>query len=138
MAYRVRKVNYCKLKISSRAGQGEKVLSLIREAGISMQAFSGFPVGGGKAQVDLVSDDMASIRRLAKKEGWRLSDTKKAFLVQGSDEVGSIHKVIKKLADAKINITAADAVAAGASRYGMIMWVKPKDYRRATRVLNAK
>lgn len=138
MAYRVRKVNYCKLMVPSRAGQGEKILSAIREAGINMQAFSGFPVGGGKSQVDLVSDDVASIRRLAKQEGWRLSDTKKAFLIQGSDEVGAIHKVIKKLADEKINIIAADAVAAGANRYGMIMWVKPKDYRKATRVLNAK
>ncbi len=138
MAYRIRKVNYCKLMVSSRAGQGEKVLGAIREAGINMQAFSGFPVGGGKAQVDLVSDDIASIRRLAKKEGWRLSDTRKAFLVQGSNEVGAIHKVIKKLADAKINVIAADAVAADASRYGMIMWVKPKDYQRATRVLKAK
>lgn len=138
MAYRVHKVNYCKLKVSSRAGQGEKILSAIREAGINMQAFSAFPVGGGKAQVDLVSDDIASIRRLAKNEGWRLSDTKKAFLVQGGDEVGAIHKLIKKLADEKINIIAADAVAAGAGRYGMIMWVKPKDYRKATRVLNAK
>ena len=138
MSYRVRKVNYCKLMVSSRAGQGAKVLSAVREAGISMQAFSGFPVGGGKAQVDLVSDDIASIRRLAKKERWRLSDTKKAFLVQGSDEIGAIHKVIKKLADEKINITAADAVAAAGGRYGMIMWVKPKDYRRATRILKAK
>jgi len=138
MAYRVRKVNYCKLMVSSRAGQGEKVLSSIREAGISMQAFSGFPVGGGRAQVDLVSDDIVSIRRLAKKESWRLSDTKKAFLVQGGDEVGAIHKVIKRLADEKINITAANAVAAAGGRYGMIMWVKPKDYRKATRVLNAK
>jgi len=138
MAYRVRKVNYSKLMVPSRAGQGETILSSIREAGINMQAFSGFPVGGGKAQVDLVSDDMVSIRRLAKKEGWRLSVTKKAFLVQGNDEVGAIHKLIKKLADVKINIIAANAVAAGASRYGMIMWVKPKDYRRATRVLNAK
>jgi hypothetical protein len=138
MAYRVRKVNYCKLKVSSRAGQGEKVLSLIREAGISMQAFSGFPVGGGKAQVDLISDEMASIRKLAKQERWRLSDTKKAFLVQGSDEVGSVHKVIKKLAEAKINITAANAVAAGSGRYGMIMWVKPKSYRKAARILKAK
>jgi len=138
MAYRVRKVNYCKLMVSSRAGQGEKILGAIRGAGINMHAFTGFPAGGGKSQVDLVSDDIASIRRLAKNEGWRLSDTKKAFLVQGSDEIGAIHRVIKRLADAKINIIAADAVAAGANRYGMLLWVKPKDYRAATRVLNAK
>lgn len=138
MAYRVRKVNYCKLMVPSRAGQGEKILAAIREAGINMLAFTGFPAGGGKSQVDLVSDDLASIRRLAKNAGWRLSDTKKAFLVQGSDEVGAIHRVIKKLADARINIVAADAVAAGAKRYGMLLWVRPKDYRAATRILNAK
>lgn len=138
MAYRVRKVNYCKLMVPSRAGQGEKILAAIKGAGINMHAFTGFPAGGGKSQVDLVSDELSGIRRLAKKEGWRLSDTKKAFLVQGSDEVGAIHRVIKRLADAKINIVAADAVAAGANRYGMLLWVRPKDYRAATRVLNAK
>ena len=63
---------------------------------------------------------------------------KKAFLMQGSDEIGAIHKIIKKLADEKINVTAADAVAAGVGRYGMILWVKPKVYSRAARVLKAK
>lgn len=138
MAYRTMKVNYCKMKVLSRAGQGVKVLDAITDAGINLLAFTGFPAGGGKAQIDLVCDDMPSLRRLAKKEGWRLSDTKKAFLVQGSDEVGAVHKVLNRLADAKINVTAVDAVAAGAKRYGMILWVKQKDYRAATRALNAK
>jgi hypothetical protein len=45
---------------------------------------------------------------------------------------------VNKLADRKINVTAADAVCAGKGRYGMIMWVKPKDYTRASRALKAK
>lgn len=138
MAYRVRKVNYCKMTVSSRAGQAEKVLRAIKEAGIDMYAFSGFPTKAGKSQVDFVSDDTAAIKRLAKKSGWRLSSTKKAFLVQGNDQIGAIHKIFKKLADEKINVTAADAVAAGVGRYGMILWVKPNVYNRAARVLKAK
>ncbi len=138
MAYRVRKVNYCKMTVSSRAGQGEKVLRVIKEAGIDMYAFSGFPTKAGKSQVDFVSGDTAAIKRLAKKFSWRLSNTKKAFLVQGNDQIGAIHKIFKKLADEKINVTAADAVAAGVGRYGMILWVKPKVYNRAARVLKAK
>ena len=138
MAYRVRKVNYCKLNVSSRAGTAEKILGAIRDAGVNMQAFSGFPAGGGKAQVDLVSDNMKGIRQVAKENGWRLSATKKGFLVQGDDETGAIYKVFKKLSDKKINVTAADAVSAGKGRYGMIMWVKPKVYNKAARVLNAK
>ena len=45
---------------------------------------------------------------------------------------------LKKLADERINVTAVDAVAAGRQRYGMILWVKPKDYARASRALRAK
>lgn len=138
MAYRVTKVNYCKMMVPGRAGQGEKILGAINDAGISLQALSGFPAGGGKAQLDLVSSKMGEIRKLARKQGWRLSANKKAFMVQGTDEVGAVHKVIKRLADARINIVAVDAVAAGRGRYGMLMWVKPKDYRKAAKALNAK
>jgi hypothetical protein len=58
--------------------------------------------------------------------------------VQGSDELGACHRQLKKLADERINVTAVDGVAAGRQRYGMILWVKPKDYARASRVLRAK
>ncbi len=138
MADRVRKINYCYAKVSARAGQGAAMLSKLRDAGVDLLAFTGFPIGGGKAQLDFVSAEMAGVRRVARKEGWRLSKTKKGFLVQGSDELGACHRQLKKLADKRINITAVDAVAAGRKRYGMILWVKPKDYSRASRVLRAK
>jgi len=138
MADRVRKVNYCYAKVSARAGQGAAVLGALREAGVNLLAFSGFPTGGGTAQLDLVAEDMAAVRRMARKQGWRLSKNKKGFLVQGDDQVGACHRHLQKLADKKINVTAADAVAAGKGRWGMILWVKPKDYARAARTLGAK
>ena len=138
MAYQVSKVNYCYVTVPSRAGQGEKILNELREAGINLLAFSGFPLKGGKSQVDLVSENTAAIQRLGKAKGWRMSATKKGFLVKGSDEIGVVHKVIKRLSDEKINVTAADAVAAGSGRFGMILWVKQKDYARAARILNAR
>jgi len=138
MADRVRKVNYCYAKVSARAGQGAAVLEELRNAGVNLLAFSGFPIGGGKAQLDLVSEDMTGVRRVARKNGWRLSKTKKGFLVQGDDRVGACHRHLQKLADQKINVTAADALAAGKGRYAMILWVKPKVYARAARILRAK
>ena len=83
MAYRVRKVNYCKMTVSSRAGQAEGVLSAIKESGINMYAFSGFPSKAGKSQIDLISDNTAAIKRLAKKSGWRLSKAKKSIFGAG-------------------------------------------------------
>ncbi len=73
MADRVRKINYCYAKVSARTGQGAAMLSKLRDARVNLLAFTGFPIGGGKAQIDLVSDDMAGVRRVARKEGWRLS-----------------------------------------------------------------
>jgi hypothetical protein len=138
MANRVRKVNYCYVKVSARPGQGAAVLDEVQKADVNLLAFSGFPIGGRKAQLDLVVDDMAGVRKVARQQGWRLSATKKAFLIQGDDRVGACHRQLKKLADRKINVTAVDAVAAGKGRYAMILWVKPKDYARAARALNAK
>lgn len=138
MADRVRRVNYCNTTVSSRAGQGAAVLQELKDAGVNLMAFSGFPSKSGKAQLDFVTDDLAGVRRVARKNGWRLSKTKRGFLVQGSDQVGAVARHVQKLADNRINITAADAVCAGKNRYGMILWVKPKDYARAARVLKAR
>ncbi len=138
MADRVRKVTYCYVTVTGRAGHGAKILGALSDAGVDLLGFSGFPAKGGKAQLDLMAQDMAAVRRVARRNGWRLSTTKKAFIVQGHDRVGAVHRHLQKLADQKINVIAADGVAAGQGRYGMILWVKPKDYARAARALNAK
>jgi len=39
------------------------------------------------------------------------------------------------LAEAKINITAMEAVCAGQGRYGAIFWVKPRDVKKAVKAL---
>ncbi len=138
MADRVRKVNYCYPIVPNRAGQGARILSEITDAGINLLAYSGFPAGGGRSQLDLVVEDLGPLRRLAQRNGWRLSKVKKGFLIQGSDRVGAVHRHLTKLADAGINVTAADAVTAGQGRYGMILWVKRRDYARAARALGAR
>jgi predicted amino acid-binding ACT domain protein len=61
-----------------------------------------------------------------------------AFLVQGQDRPGVIAGIVSKLADAGVNITALDAVAAGEGRYGAILWVKPAEVRKAAKALGAK
>ena len=135
---RVKKVSYCYPIVPNRAGQGARVLGELSDAGIDLLAYSGFPVGGGRSQLDLVVDDIGPLRRLARRNGWRLSKVKKGFLIQGSDKVGAVNRHLQKLADAKINVTAADGVSAGQGRYGMILWVKPRDYARAARALGAR
>jgi hypothetical protein len=138
MADRVRRVNYVYLMVPNRPGQGARITDELREAGVNLLAYTAFPTRGGRAQVDLIAEDLGAIRRIARRNGWRLSDARKGFLVQGDDRVGAVHNHLKKLAEQKINVTAADAVTAGKGRYGMLLWVRPKDYARAAAALRAR
>jgi hypothetical protein len=138
MADSVRKVRYAYVMVPNRAGKGAAVLARLREGGVDLLAYSGFPARGGNAQIDLVTDDIVGLRRVAKASGFRLSGVKKGFLVQGDDRIGAVHRHHAKLAEAGVSVVAADAVAAGKGRYGMILWVKGKDYARAARALGAR
>jgi len=132
-----KKASYVVLMAPNRAGEGAAVLGRLAAAGVDLLAFTGFPAGRGRAQLDLVTGDIAGVRRVAKKNGWRLSQVKRGFVIQGKDEVGAVHRQLRKLGQAGVGVTAADAVAAGGGRFGMIVWVKPKDYARAAKLLGA-
>lgn len=131
----VRTVQYAYVVVKNQPGEGAKVAKALKDANINLLAFSGFPVGKTKAQVDLVTQDIDGLKRLAKANKWKLSSVKKAFLVQGEDRVGAVAELVSKLADAKINIISVQAVAAGAGRYGAIVWVKPASFAKAAKVL---
>ena len=74
---------------------------------------------------------------VAKKAKLKLAGPKTGFLVQGEDRIVAVTEIMAKLADAKINVTACDAVTAGEGRYGAILWVKPRDVQKTAKVLGA-
>ena len=137
MADRIRKADYFSVQVSNRAGEGARLLKALCDQGVNLIAFTGFP-NGRKAQVDFVPEDTAALRRAAKKMALDLGKKKTVFLLQGDDRPGAIARVLEKLAAARINVTAMDAVCAGKGRYGAIFWVKPKTVARAGRVVGAR
>ena len=130
-----RKVEYAYFTVANRSGEASRILEALREANINLLAFSGFPQGRNKAQIDLVTDDIDALKAAAKRLKLKLSRAKRAFLAQGTDEVGAALPPVAKMAQAKINVIAADAVAAGEGRFGMLFWVAPRDYKRAAKLL---
>jgi len=130
----VSQVDYYYTTVPDKPGEGARILGALREAGVNLLAFSGFPEGR-RAQLDFVPADAAAFVAAAKAAKITLSRPKRAFLVSGNDRVGAMADVCQKLAAAKITITALDAVCAGAGRYGAIVWVKPRDVKKAARVL---
>jgi hypothetical protein len=136
MADTVRRVEYFYVQVPNKPGEGARLLAVLKEAGINLLAFSGFPQGQ-RSQLDFVPADASVFRQAAKKAGWKVIGPKRAFLMQGEDRAGVMAEIHEKLASAKINVTAVDAVCAGAGRYGAILWVAPRDFNRAATVLGA-
>lgn len=133
----IRKVSYAYVTVVNKSGEAARILEALRDAGVNLLAFSGFPQGRNRAQVDIVTDDIDRVMAAAKRHKWKLSRTKRAFLAQGTDEVGAALPPLARLAAAKINVIAADAVAAGERRFAMLFWVAPRDYNRAAKLLEA-
>ena len=135
MAETIQLVDYFYIEAPDKPGEAARVLSLLKDAGINLWAFSGFPKGR-RAQLDFSPADPAAFKVIAKKNKWKLVGPKRGFLIQGEDRVGALADLLVKLADAKINVTATDAVCAGADRYGVILWVKARDVKRAAKALS--
>ncbi len=131
----VRRVSYFYVEVSDRPGEGAKFFEKLREARVNLLAFTAFPTGGGKAQVDVVPQDPNAFLAAAKRFAWKYAAPKEAFLLQGGDRVGVVADVLGKLAGAKLNVTAANACAAPGGGFGMIVWVKPEDVPAAARAL---
>jgi len=123
--------------VPNTAGQGSAILAGLATEGVNLLAFSGFP-SGRRAQLDLVPEDSAALKRAAKKMKLTLSARKSGFLVQGDDRVGAMTGILDALAKAKISVTACDAVTAGDGRFGAIFWVKPAALAKAAKAIGAK
>jgi hypothetical protein len=136
MSDTVRKVDYYYVVVPDKPGECARVLSTLAAEGINLLAFSGFP-SARKGQLDLVPEDSNAFKLAAKKLKLKLSARKSGFLVQGDDRVGALNETLDKLAGAKINITAMDAISSGGGRYGAIFWVKPLAVARAAKLLGA-
>lgn len=134
MADTIRLVDYFYIETSDRPGEGARALSTLKDAGVHLLAFHGFPKGR-RAQLDFVPSDPAAFKASARKARWKIIGPKKVFVIEGEDRTGALVDYFSRLAQVKINVTATDALAAGAGRFGAILWVKPRGMKRAAKVL---
>ena len=137
MADTIRLADYFYVEASDRPGEGVRILEHLKGAGVNLTALHAFPAGR-KTQVDFVPTSATEFKAAAKAAKWKVVGPKKAFIIEGEDRVGALADHLRKLGEAKINVTATTAVTAGAGRFGAILWVKSKDVRRAATALGAR
>ena len=132
----IRKLDYFSMETPHKVGEGARLLGALRDAGVNLVAFTGFP-SGRRAQVDFIPENTAQFRQAARKLKMKLGPRKAVFLAQGDDRPGAIAALCEKLADAGINMIAMDAVAVDNGRYGAIFWVEPRSVNKVARLLGA-
>ena len=131
----IRVVEYFYMTAPNKPGEGARALNTLKEAGVNLLAFSGFPLGR-RAQLDFIPADPVAFKQAAKRAKWKMVGPKRGFLLQGDDRVGAIAELLDRLGTAKINVTAIDAVSVD-GRYGAIFWVAPKDVKKTATILGA-
>lgn len=136
MSETIRKVGYFYTEVANKPGEGARILGMLRDARVNLLAFTGFPKGR-RAQMDFIPADPVAFQKAARRAGLKLRQKKIGFLIQGEDRIEAVARVMGRLAAAKINVTAIDAVCAGKGRYGAILWVKPPNVAKAAKVLGA-
>ena len=136
MADTIRIAQYFYVETPHQPGVGAAMLATLRDAGVNLLAFSGFP-SGRKAQIDFVPENAETFRAAARAAKWKLVGPKKVFLISGADRPGAVAEIVGRLAAAKINITAVDAVCASGGSFGAMLWVEPRDVAKAAKALGA-
>src|SRR5258708_22593774 len=112
----IRKVSYAYVTAASTPGEAARILDALRDAKVNLLAFSGFPLGRNKAQIDVVTDDLDAPKAVVRGQKWKLSRIKRAFLMQGTDEGGAAVGPLANIGAANINSVAAHSSAAAAGR----------------------
>jgi hypothetical protein len=130
----IRRVDYYYVTAPDKPGEGARIFSALRDAGVNLLAAHAFPTAR-KSQIDVVPADTVAFLSAAKNAGLKLSKPKAMFLIEGDDRVGALTSTLSRLGTAGINVTALTAVRTGAGRFGALLWVNAKDVRKAAETL---
>jgi hypothetical protein len=136
MAEEIRQVEHYSASVPNKVGEGARVLGALRDAGVNLIAFWGYKRGTGRAQLEFIPEDSATFIAAAKQAKLRLRKSA-ALYIHGDDRPGAIADMLAKLAAARINVAAVQAVCGGGGSYGTIVFLPPAAARRAASVLGA-
>jgi hypothetical protein len=123
------------MSVPDKPGEGARILAALHDAGVNLVGVSAFPHGARRSQLDLIPEDGAAFVKAARSAKLKLSAKKSGFLIQGEDRPGAVADLVKRLAEANINVTSVQVFCAGSGRYGGMLWVKAPDRRKAAKAL---
>jgi hypothetical protein len=132
----LRRVESYSMEVPNRPGEAYRILQALDESGVNLIFFTAYPAGEGKALVDLVVDDPLRLHRAVEETHLPPVRRTPAFMISGPERLGGAAEILRRLADAHINVHAASGTAQG-DAYGMVLWIPPNEFDAAAKALGA-
>jgi hypothetical protein len=128
-----KKVELVTFKLEAKPGALAKVYASFRDAKVNVIATWAYQMGPSEAQGHIYASDTAKAKDVLAKLG-REPKIEYACYVEDTDEIGRYASLLKKIADAGINLEATDAFAIG-GKYATLLFVQQKDVPKLCQTL---
>ena len=131
MSFNVREVEYNNISVEYRVSDASKLLSTLASSGIDFLAYKATSTNEKRTLFTLFSENARKMTEIADKKGFKVDGPYSAILVAGDEEIGALAAIYEKLSQANINVDESSGIAHINGGYGVILYIKQEDCKRA-------
>jgi hypothetical protein len=135
MNFNIRQVEYANIAVEYHVSDASKLLSTLAGSRIDFLAYKATSINAKGTVFTLFSDNAREMVEVAEKKGFKADGPYSAILVTGDEEIGALAAIYERLSQANVNVDESSGIAHINEGYGVILYLKQEDCKRALKAL---